>query len=178
MSNDKKFPTLERYRAARRWGWNLWFAAGIAVAALLESGCAILPMSMQPKDPDARHAEAVWDVLDTVDTYTTQHFLKKPTWTVTGPTGTTTFQCQEADPLAKVIYGGAHPAPARVIGTNLLLMGAHSYVSRWFDDEYDKSVAADDGDVGVWWTGRFLWHALSIGGSAWAVTNNLSGPCH
>lgn len=154
----------ERILAARRWGWELWFASSAAIAALLLQGCAALPVSMQPTDPGSRAAEGLWDVVDTVDTIQTVQFLRSG-------------RCSEVDPAAKVIYGGGKPSATRVVLTNTLLLSIHSYVSRWIDDHVAESESKDDGNVGAWYVGRIAWHALSIGYSVAAISTTRSNGC-
>lgn len=132
-----------------------------AVAAALTGGCAVLPMNWQPKDDDSRKAEAIWDAIDTIDTVQTAKFVQRTT-------------CHEADPTARLVYGGGNPAPARVISTNVVLMGVHSAVSRWFDNHYDASSAADDGNAGIWYISRIAWHVASLGISTASVVNNAT----
>jgi hypothetical protein len=152
----------EAYRRYLRSGCIAWVVA----SAFSLVGCAALPMNWQPKDDDSRKAEAVWDVIDTIDTVQTAKFVQTTT-------------CHEADPMARAVYGGGNPAAARVIGTNAVLMGVHSVVSRWFDNHYDASVSADDGNAGAWYVGRIAWHVASIGASAASVIGNASTKgCH
>lgn len=137
-----------------------------AVAALALQGCAALPMNWQPTDPGSRAAEGVWEVIDTVDTVQTARFVQT--------------DCHEADPAARFIYGGSNPAPARVVATNLVLMSVHSYVSAYLDRKVDHEIATDnaDGNEGLWYTGRIVWHAVSIAASTASVINNRSLKCH
>jgi hypothetical protein len=135
-----------------------------AVAAAVLPGCCVLPMNMQPQDPTSRTAEGVWEVIDTVDTIQTAKFV--------------TTDCHEADPAARFIYGGGNPAPSRVVLTNVVLMAAHSTVSAWLDRHVEADEANEDGNLGLWYTGRIVWHVVSIGASTASVINNRSLKCH
>lgn len=141
------------------------------VLALLCTGCATLPMPVQPahSDYNSNAAEITWLALDAVDTAQTMHIRAG------------TSCAYEADPAARAIYGGRDPAPARVLLTNVALAAVHATVTSWLDDR----VAAEDLQreqddtygVGPWMVARFVWHAVSIAGSAHSVVNNYEHGC-
>lgn len=132
----------------RRFSWALLGA----VWCFILTGCAALPMPLQPQAEqyNSNQAEGAWLVLDGVDTLYTMHMRK----------GT---ECDhEGDPLAAHIYRSQNPPAARVLGINLLLALGHTMVTSWLDDEVAKHDKADDGSVGPWYVGRIVWHTASI----------------
>lgn len=146
-------------------------ALGIALVLLAVSltGCAALPMELQPSDQASAYAEGAWLVLDSVDTIQTSH-IKQGT------------SCDhEADPIARAVYGGEHPAPLRVIGTNVALMVVHMLVTSWLDDHVDeeaaKNAAGQDNTLGAWYVGRIAWHTVSLVGTGASVINNHVRGC-
>lgn len=145
----------------------IFFVVLILGVVVSLSGCAALPMGMQPNTELSNDAEGAFLVLDTIDTLDTVTIAKHP-------------KCwREADPLAAKIYGSDHPNPGRVVLTNVALMLAHTMVAAWLDDEVDKHVALDNAtpgldSVGPWYVGRIVFHTVSIIGSGAAVINNKS----
>lgn len=126
-----------------------------APVALFLSGCAIFPT-----DTGSRAAETTWQVLDAIDTAQTAQMVRHPA-------------CfHEADPIARAIYGGGNPSSGKVVALNLLLMPLHARVSRWFDDRAAQAYADDSDSVGLWYTGRFAWHALSLAWTGSSVARN------
>lgn len=124
------------------------------------SGCAALPTFMQPKTEETSEAEGAWLGLDTLDTLQTVQIAKHP-------------KCwREADPLAAAIYGTDHPSVGKVIGVNLVLMAAHTMVASWLDEEVAKHDRLNDGNVGPWYVGRFVFHAVSLVGTGLSVAEN------
>ena len=148
-----------------RYSWNGLSIIALVLIACLASGCAALPMSMQPSDQTSAYAEGTFLALDTIDTLQTVTIAKHP-------------KCwREADPVAAKLYGSDHPSAGKVIGINVLLMVAHTMVASWLDDEVDKHVALDNAtpgldSVGPWYVGRVVFHAVSIVGSGAAVMSN------
>lgn len=143
-------------------GARLVVGAVLALLLLLQlTGCASMePGRMFPREQSSRVAESVWLGLHTVDTMQTVQIARNP-------------QCfWEDNKVAAAIYGTKHPDDDRVMLTNVLLGFVHSRVSRWFDDGVDRSFSAEDGNEGLWYVGRIAWHAVSIGASAAAVSNN------
>ncbi len=149
------------------WPYRVAFVLACLLGLIYLPGCAMLPMPMPPNDMsmNSNAAEGTWLALDAVDTLQTMH-LKKGT-----------ACAYEADPLARALYGGANPAPARVLVTNLALMTAHTMITSWLDDEVAKHYKADDDQVGLWYAGRLAWHAVSIGASGASVVNNYYHGC-
>lgn len=138
----------------------------IAVFAL--GGCAALPNAVQPRTEGSQGAEGAWQILDTVDTLQTVQIARHP------------LCYREADPLARLVYGGAHPGAARVVVSNLVLMGAHAYVSTWLDDRVaDEDARHPDADLDdsgwrPWYVARIVWHATSLIATTGSVANNFS----
>jgi hypothetical protein len=48
------WPRRDRIRASRRWGWELWFAAAVAVTALL-AGCASVDLRPESISLETEH---------------------------------------------------------------------------------------------------------------------------
>lgn len=139
----------------------------ILLIAVLASGCAALPMPMQPADMqyNSNYAEGGFIVLAAVDTAQTMHIRK----------GTSCDH--EADPIAAALYGSKYPKPGRVLLTNLALITVHTMVTSWLDDEVAKHDKANDGSVGPWYVGRVVWHGASLLAEGSAVINNRSRGC-
>lgn len=143
----------------------IFFVVLILGAVISLSGCAALPLGMQPSNELSSDAEGAFLVLDTIDTLQTVDIAKHP-------------QCwREADPVAAKIYGSDHPSAGKVIGINVALMLAHTMVASWLDDEVDKHLALDQAtpgtdSVGPWYVGRIVFHTVSIVASGAAVINN------
>ena len=142
-----------------------------AIAVITLSGCAALPMPLQPvnREYNSNAAEISWLALDAVDTAQTMHL--KPD----------TACAYEADPVARAIYSGHDPSPSRVLLTNIALATAHTMVTSWLDDRVaveDRQREADDAyGVGPWLATRFVWHAVSLVASAHSVTSNYAHGC-
>lgn len=137
----------------------------IIIGVLLLDGCAALPMPLQPNDPsyNSNMAEGTFIVLAAIDTVQTMHISKGGS-------------CDhEADPAAAFLYGSKYPKPGRVLLTNLVMITAHTMVTSWLDDEVAKH--AHDDSEGLWFSGRFVWHAISIGAEAGSVVNNYRIGC-
>ena len=129
------------------------------------TGCAALPMPLQPKDTtyNSNAAEVTYLAIEAVDTAQTMHL--RP--------GTSCDH--EADPFAAFLYGGRNPAPGRVLVTNLALLTGHAMVTSWLDDKVAEH--ATDGEGGPWYVGRAAWHIVSIGAASAAVANNAARGC-
>lgn len=149
------------------------FAGAIlaVVALLVLGGCAALPMPFQPQNEqyNSNAAEGAFLVLAAVDTAQTMH-LKSGT------------DCgYEADPVAAALYGGKNPSPGRVLATNLLMITAHTMVASWLDDkvaaESAKNDAGTDNNLGPWYVGRVVFHAVSLIAEGAAVLNNKRHGC-
>jgi hypothetical protein len=165
--------TLGQFTRLARPAFRLAFWTSVLLLWFSLSGCATLPMPLQPKNEqyNSNMAEGAWLVLDGIDTIQTMHLKRDrdPTTTVT---------CnREADPLAAKIYGGQYPSPSRVLLTNLALATVHTMVTSWLDDEVAKHDQANDGSVGPWYVGRVVWHAASIAFSLHSVINNAKQGC-
>lgn len=131
------------------------------------SGCAALPMPLQPEAEqyNSNYAEGGFLVLATVDTVQTMHIRRGSS-------------CDhEADPIAAALYGSRYPKPGRVLVTNLALMTVHTMVTSWLDDEVAKHDKANDGSVGPWYVGRVVWHGASLFIEGAAVANNAAHGC-
>jgi hypothetical protein len=143
----------------------------VACMALNLFGCAALPIPLQPQHEgySSSAAEGTWLLLDAVDTAQTMHL--KP-GTACG---------LEKDPLARVIYHSENPPPGRVLVTNLVLATAHTMVTSWLDDkvavEDIQREKDDDYGVGPWLAARFVWHAVSLTGTAYSVIDNHYHGC-
>jgi len=147
----------------------LQFRTGLVLAMFVFAlcGCAALPMPMQPVNEqyNSNEAEGTWLVLDAVDTAYTMH-LKKGT------------ECDhEGDPIAAHIYGSTRPPPGRVLSINLVLALGHTMVTSWLDDKVAEHDQKDDGSAGVWYVGRIVWHALSLGYTGEGVYEGHSHGC-
>lgn len=130
----------------------------VAVVLLAVTGCAALPMPMQPKAVNtSNHAEGAWLVLDTIDTLQTIQIAKH-------------HNClREGDPAAAWLYGSKYPSQGRVIAVNLAGMLVHTMVTSWLDDE-----VASHPDSGAWVWGRRSWLTVSLAYSGYAVAQNLA----
>lgn len=137
------------------------------IITLLMSGCAVLPIPLNPQSEqqNSNYAEGAFLALDSIDTLQTINIAKHP-------------KCwREADPWAAKMYGTDHPSVGEVVGVNLALMLVHTMVASWLDDEVAKHVAMDAAtpgldSVGPWYVGRIVFHMVSIGASGAAVLNN------
>lgn len=139
-------------------------ALGLALLLLVLTGCAALPMPLQPEtENNSNMAEGGFIVLAAVDTVQTMHIRK----------GTSCDH--EADPLAAAIYGSKYPKPGRVLLTNLALITVHTMVASWLDDEVEAHAHADT--AGLWYTGRLTFHAVSLLAEGSAVITNASNGC-
>ena len=142
-----------------------------AALALLCTGCATLPLPLQAvhSEYNSNAAEITWLAIDAVDTAQTMHIRAG------------TSCAYEADPVARAIYGGRDPAPARVLLTNVALAAVHATVTSWLDDRVAAEDLQRDQDdtygVGPWMAARFVWHVVSIAGSAHSVVNNYEHGC-
>lgn len=139
----------------------------LGAAALALSGCAALPMPLQPQDEQFStvNTERAWTAIDAVDTVQTAH-MKRGT------------SCDhEGDPVAAHIYGGVNPPPGRVYAVNIVLALVHASVSNWLDREVAKHADADDGSVGPWYVGRVVWYAASFAYSVDGVVKGREQSC-
>jgi hypothetical protein len=139
----------------------------ILLIAVLASGCAALPMPLQPANQqyNSNMAEGGFLVLASVDTLQTMHIRRGES-------------CDhEADPIAAAIYGSKYPKPGRVLLTNLALMTVHTMVTSWLDDKVAAHDTANDGSVGPWYVGRVVWHGVSLLAAGASVTNNRQRGC-
>lgn len=133
----------------------------LALTAVL-GGCAALPMPLQPQtENNSNMAEGTFIVLAAVDTVQTMHIRQ----------GTSCDH--EADPAAAALYGSRYPKPGRVLVTNLALITVHTMLASWLDDK----VAAGGDNVGLWYTGRIAFHAVSIVAEGSSVINNHVRGC-
>lgn len=140
----------------------------ILASLLMLSGCEVLPTFMQPTNEVSTDAEETWQSLDAIDTLQTVQFSRRPS---------TCYR--EADGIAADFYGSPHPSVSRVLLTNIPLMFAHAAIAAWLDREVDKHLQEDEADpgldsVGPWYSIRIVFHAVSIGGTSYAVLNNFS----
>lgn len=155
-------------RVRERFSWAL--AITLALCAAL-SGCAALPIPLQPKNEqyNSDMAEGAFIVLAGVDTLQTTHIRPG------------TSCAYEADPLARMLYRSRTPPPGRVIGVNLLMITAHTMVASWLDDrvaaEDVRYNAEDRYGVGPWYATRFVFHAVSLIAESSAVFNNYNHGC-
>lgn len=140
-----------------------WFLLAAVVAFL--SGCAALPMPLQPVNEqyNSNYAEGGFLVLATVDTLQTMHIRQ----------GTSCDH--EADPVAAALYGSRYPKPGRVLLTNLALITVHTMVTSWLDDKVAEH--AHDDSAGPWYVGRIAWHGVSLFVEGAAVVSNHSRGC-
>lgn len=145
----------------------LRFVVALAVVvwvAVALSGCAALPMPLQPAtDNNSNIAEGGFIVLAAVDTVQTMHIRQ----------GTSCDH--EADPIAADLYGSRYPKPGRVLLTNLALITVHTMVASWLDDEVEAHKTSDS--AGAWYVGRVVFHGVSLVGEGLAVANNQSKGC-
>lgn len=139
----------------------------ILLIAVACSGCAALPMPLQPVNEqyNSNYAEGGFMVLATADTLQTMHIRR----------GTSCDH--EADPFAAALYGSKYPKPGRVLLTNLALITVHSMVTSWLDDKVAEHAQANDGSVGPWYVGRLGWHGLSLLVEGSAVVSNRAHGC-
>lgn len=165
--------TVSQFTRLARVPFQLAFWLTVTLACFMLHGCAMLPIPLQPANEqyNSNMAEGTWLVLDGIDTLQTMH-LKR----VRNPTTVVTCN-HEADPLAARVYGSEYPSPSRVLLTNIALATVHTMVTSWLDDEVAKHDKLDDGSVGPWYVGRVIWHAASIGYSAYSVLNNKRQGC-
>lgn len=154
---------MRRLESPRRM-FVVWLVVTILLALTALTGCAALPMPLQPQtDNNSNMAEGAFLVLASVDTAQTMHIRK----------GTSCDH--EADPLAAALYGSKYPKPGRVLVTNLALMTVHTMVASWLDDKVEQHKADDS--AGLWYVGRIGFHAVSIVAEASAVASNASRGC-
>lgn len=143
-------------------GWKIALLFLGAAAILALGGCAALPMPLQPQtENNSNMAEGTFIVLAAVDTVQTMHIRQ----------GTSCDH--EADPVAAALYGSRYPKPGRVLVTNLALITVHTMLASWLDDK----VAAGGDNVGIWYTGRTAFHAVSIVAEGSSVINNHMRGC-
>lgn len=143
-----------------------------SVASAILSGCAALPMPLQPKHEDynSNLAESAWLVAAAVDTAQTMG-IKRGT------------SCDhEADPVAAALYGSRYPKPGRVLVTNLVLMTGHAMVTSWLDDKVAEADLNQSPDhetyAGLWYVSRIVWHAVSLGATGASVISNHDKGCN
>lgn len=131
-----------------------WILAIIGTALVI-SGCAALPMPLQPAQQTvSNYAEGGFLVLDGIDTMQTIQIAKH-------------HNClREGDPVAAWFYGSKYPSEGRVIVTNLGIAVVHTVVTSWLDDHA--------GDNGFWRDTRIAWGVVSLAYSGGAVVNNYS----
>lgn len=140
--------------------WRFTWALIGAVWCLILTGCAALPMPLQPQTTqNTNEVELPWLSLDAADTVQTARFHH--------------FRCREADPMARGMYASSTPPPGRVYLTNALLMAVHASVTSWLDDK-----VANEGDFTRWWWIRGAWHVASLTYSAESVVSNASQGCN
>jgi hypothetical protein len=139
----------------------------ILLIAVLASGCAALPMPLQPANQqyNSNMAEGGFIVLAAIDTAQSMHIRK----------GTSCDH--EADPIAAALYGSKYPKPGRVLLTNIALITVHTMVTSWLDDKVAEHNALHDSSVGPWYVGRIVWHGASLLAEGSAVINNKSRGC-
>ena len=143
----------------------------ITFMALILSGCAALPVPLQPvhSDYNSNAVEITWLAVDAADTLQTTHIKSG------------TSCAYEADHAARIIYGGRDPTPARVVVTNIALATVHTMVTSWLDDkvavEDQQREKDDDYGIGPWMAARFIWHAASLLASGSSVVNNIEHGC-
>lgn len=140
-----------------------WLAIICVMMLFWLTGCAALPMALQPKETSTQVAEGAFVVLEGIDTAQTMHIRA----------GTSCDH--EADPLAAALYGSSHPKPGRVLLTNVALLSVHAFVTSWLDDEVAKH--AHDDSAGPWYVGRIAWHSVSLIAAGASVINNHSRNC-
>lgn len=144
----------------------VWFIVTLLLALTALTGCAALPMPLQPQTQDnSNMAEGTFIVLAAVDTVQTMHIRQ----------GTSCDH--EADPIAAALYGSKYPKPGRVLLTNLALITVHTMVASWLDDKVAEHVALDDGSVGPWYVGRIAFHTVSIVAEGSNVISNHGRGC-
>lgn len=145
-------------------GWPIarWFL--LAAVVLFLSGCAVLPMPLQPEtENNSNYAEGGFLVLATVDTLQTMHIRRGSS-------------CDhEADPIAAALYGSKYPKPGRVLVTNLAMITVHTMIASWLDDEVESHKTADT--AGLWYSGRLVFHGVSLLAEGISVVNNRSRGC-
>lgn len=126
-------------------------ALAILLMAACCTGCATLESS-------STKAEAVWQGLNALDTAQTVNIARRP-------------DCfSEVDPLTSTLIG-KKPDTAEVLAVGLAYAWAHDRVSGWLDRKVESAVV-NDRNVGGWYVGRFLWHAVGLVGKAHTVNNN------
>lgn len=137
------------------------------ILAVACSGCAALPMPLQPVNEqyNSNMVEGAFLVLESVDTAQTMHIRQG------------TGCDHEADPIAAWVYGSPHPKSGRVLLTNIGLMTVHTMVTSWLDDQVAAHDIANDSSVGPWYIGRVIWHAASLLGAGASVINNKARGC-
>ena len=147
--------------------YRAWVVLILVGVILILTGCAALPMPLQPANQqyNSNMAEGGFIVLAAVDTAQSMHIRK----------GTSCDH--EADPIAAALYGSKYPKPGRVLITNLALITVHTMVTSWLDDKVAEHDQRNDGSVGAWYVGRVAWHGASLFLESAAVINNRSRGC-
>jgi hypothetical protein len=142
----------------------LVLAFPLALALLLAvTGCETIPTAPAGfTNPTTRRAEYAWLALDVVDTMQTVTIARSP-------------DClYEADPLARMLYGSAHPSVGRVLGVNAAMAGAHYQLGAWLDRNTERALSDEDNsNAGLWYVGRAAFYGLSFLGSGTAVIGNV-----
>jgi hypothetical protein len=161
MGLGQHLPEHGRYVPFKPYG----YIAILLILLGLFSGCAALPMPLQPVNQqyNSNMAEGAFIVLAATDTLQTMHIRK----------GTSCDH--EADPVAAALYGSKYPKPGRVLLTNLVLITVHTMITSWLDDKVAEH--AHDEGAGPWYVSRVVWHGASILVEGAAVINNRSRGC-
>lgn len=142
----------------------VWFIVTLLLALTALTGCAALPMPLQPQTENSSNmAEGTFIVLAAVDTVQTMHIRQ----------GTSCDH--EADPVAAALYGSKYPKPGRVLVTNLALITVHTMLASWLDDKVEQHKVDDS--AGPWYVGRIAFHTLSIVAEGSSVISNHTRGC-
>jgi hypothetical protein len=149
--------------SARRWRtWCRWWqgAAWMVLAMffiLAATGCSVLGYAT----PEARNAELGWQALHLVDTAQTVTIARSPAC------------LHEANPLARAVYGTAHPSVRRVVLTNTAGAVLHWTAGSWLDRATERSFASEGPNRGALYVARLAYYGLSFLGSGTAVVGNM-----
>lgn len=138
--------------STRKHWLHLALATGAVLILAMCSGCATI-------EPTSTKAEAVWQVLNVVDTAQTVNIARRP-------------DCfREVDPLTSRLIG-SKPDTAEVLAVGLAYAWAHDRISGWLDRKTEAAIVDGRESRGAWYVARFSWHAVGLFTKARVVANN------